>query len=150
MKKLLFGLLAVLFTAGLISWHKEKTQYSPVEKAGLIECLNMETQQAYKLEASTPAFAAMHPSPIKVNPDNLLGKMIGFDAADGKQANAYFIPSKKKSNKWLIVIQEWWGLNNNIKAEADKYYTALEDMNVIAVDMYDGKVTADRDEAGKL
>ena len=150
MKKLLFGLLAVLFTAGLLSWHKEKTQYSPVDKAGLIECLNMETQQAYQLEASTPAFAAMHPAPLAVNPENLIGKMTQFEAADGKQANAYFIPAKKKSNKWLIVIQEWWGLNDNIKLESDKYYTALGDMNVIAVDMYDGKVAATPDSAMKL
>jgi carboxymethylenebutenolidase len=150
MKKLLFGLLAVLFTAGLLSWHWEKTQYSPVDKAGVIDCLNMETQQAYKLEASTPAFAAMHPAPIVANPENLLGKMTNFEAADGKQASAYFIPAKKKSNKWLIVIQEWWGLNDNIKLESDKYYSALGDVNVMAVDMYDGKIAATPDSAMKL
>jgi carboxymethylenebutenolidase len=85
-----------------------------------------------------------------VNAENLLGKMMSFDAADGKQANAYFIAAKKKSNKYLIVIQEWWGLNENIKMEADKYYTDLGDVNVIAVDMYDGKVAATPDSAMKL
>jgi len=150
MKKLLFGLSALLFTAGLLSWHWEKTQYTPVNKTDVVECLNMETQQAYKLEASTTAFAALHPTPVVVNPENLLGKMTEFEAADGKSANAYFIPAKKKSKKWLIVIQEWWGLNDNIKMEADKYYTALGDINVIAVDMYDGKVAATPDSAMKL
>jgi carboxymethylenebutenolidase len=150
MKKLLFGLSALLFTASLLSWHWEKTQYTPVNKTDVVECLNMETQQAYKLEASTTAFAALHPSPVVVNPENLLGKMTEFEAADGKSANAYFIPAKKKSKKWLIVIQEWWGLNDNIKMEADKYYTALGDINVIAVDMYDGKVAATPDSAMKL
>jgi carboxymethylenebutenolidase len=140
----------VVLAAGLLSWHKEKTQYSPVNKATVVACLNMETQQAYQLEASAPAFAAMHPNPIEVNPENLLGKMMTFDAADGKQANAYFIPAKQKSKKWLIVIQEWWGLNDNIKLEADKYFSALGDMNVIAVDMYDGKVAATPDSAMKL
>jgi carboxymethylenebutenolidase len=140
----------VVLAASLLSWHKEKTQYSPVDKATVVACLNMETQQAYQLEASTPAFAAMHPNPIEVNPENLLGKMMTFDAADGKQANAYFIPAKQKSKKWLIVIQEWWGLNDNIKLEADKYFSALGDMNVIAVDMYDGKVAATPDSAMKL
>ncbi|MEY4050411.1 MAG: hypothetical protein RL262_1245 [Bacteroidota bacterium] len=150
MKKAIYVLFSVLLTASLISWNWTKTQHPTVEKAEVIECLNMETQQAYKLEASTPAFAAMHPSPIVVNPENLLGKMMSFDAADGKQANAYFIAAKKKSNKYLIVIQEWWGLNDNIKMESDKYYTDLGDVNVIAVDMYDGKVAATPDSAMKL
>jgi carboxymethylenebutenolidase len=150
MKKAIYVLFSVLLTASLISWNWTKTQHPTVEKAEVIECLNMETQQAYQLEAGTPAFAGMHPSPMVVNPENLLGKMMSFDAADGKQASAYFIAAKKKSNKYLIVIQEWWGLNENIKMEADKYYTDLGDVNVIAVDMYDGKVAATRDSAMKL
>jgi carboxymethylenebutenolidase len=150
MKKAIYVLLSVLLTASLISWNWTKTQHPIVEKAEVIECLNMETQQAYQLEAGTPAFAAMHPSPMVVNPENLLGKMMSFDAADGKPANAYFIAAKKKSNKYLIVIQEWWGLNDNVKMESDKYYTDLGDVNVIAVDMYDGKVAATPDSAMKL
>ena len=150
MKKAIYVLFTVLLTASLISWNWTKTQHPTVEKAEVIECLNMETQQAYKLEASTPAFAAMHPSPIAVHPENLLGKMMSFEAADGKQANAYFIAAKKKTNKYLIVIQEWWGLNENVKMESDKYYADLGDVNVIAVDMYDGKVAATPDSAMKL
>lgn len=150
MKKLLFSLFLTVMAGGLMSWHWENTQFSTVNKSDVVECLNMETQQAYQLEASTASFAALHPSPIVVNPENLLGKMIQFDAADGKQANAYFIPAKNKSKKWLVVIQEWWGLNDHIKLEADKYYTELVDMNVIAVDMYDGKVAATPDSAMKL
>ena len=150
MKKAIYVLFSVLLTASLISWNWTKTQHPTLEKAEVIECLNMETQQAYQLEAGTPAFSAMHPSPMVVNPENLLGKMMSFDAADGKPANAYFIAAKKKSNKYLIVIQEWWGLNDNVKMESDKYYTDLGDVNVIAVDMYDGKVAATPDSAMKL
>ena len=150
MKKAIYVLLSVLLTASLISWNWTKTQHTTVDKAEVIECLNMETQQAYQLEAGTTAFAAMHPSPMIVNPENLLGKMMSFDAADGKPANAYFIAAKKKSNKYLIVIQEWWGLNDNVKMESDKYYSDLGDVNVIAVDMYDGKVAATPDSAMKL
>ncbi len=150
MKKAIYVLFSVLLTASLISWNWTKTQHPTLEKAEVIECLNMETKQAYQLEAGTPAFAAMHLSPMVVNPENLLGKMMSFEAADGKQANAYFIAAKKKSNKYLIVIQEWWGLNENIKMESDKYYTDLGDVNVIAVDMYDGKVAATPDSAMKL
>ncbi|MEY4051424.1 MAG: dienelactone hydrolase family protein [Chitinophagia bacterium] len=150
MKKAIYALLSVLLTASLISWNWTKSQHPIVEKAEVIECLNMETQQAYKLEAGTPAFAALHPTPMVVHPENLLGKMMSFEAADGKQANAYFIAAKKKTNKYLIVIQEWWGLNDNVKMESDKYFTDLGDVNVIAVDMYDGKVAATPDSAMKL
>ena len=150
MKKTVIFLSIALFGLVLISWEWKKAQYPTVQKADVIECLNMETQQAYQVEASTPAFASLHLSPIKVNPNDLMGSMISFDAADGEKANAYFIPAKKKSNKWLIVIQEWWGLNDNIKMEADQYFKDLGDMNVIAVDMYDGKIAATPDSAMKL
>lgn len=150
MKKTALLLSFALFTLVLTSWEWKKNQYPTVQKGDVIECLNMETQQAYQLEASTPAFANLHISPMNVNPTDLAGTMIQFDAADGNKANAYFIPAKKKSNKWLIVIQEWWGLNDNIKMEADQYFKDLGDMNVIAVDMYDGKVAVTPDSAMKL
>ena len=150
MKKAIYVVLSVLLTASLISWNWTKTQHPTIVKAEVIECLNMETQQAYKLEAGTTAFAAMHPIPLVANPENLKGQMIQFDAADGKKANAYFIAAKKKTNKFLIVIQEWWGLNDNVKMESDKYYADLGNVNVIAVDMYDGKVAATPDSAMKL
>lgn len=150
MKKLLYSLFAILLTASLLGWNWQQNQHPIVDKGDVIECLNMETQQAYQIEASQQAFAALHPAPLVVDPANLLGKMTNFTAADGKTASAYFIASKKKSNKWLIVIQEWWGLNDQIKLEADKYFTDLGDVNVMAVDMYDGKVAATPDSAMKL
>ena len=59
----------------------------------------------------------------------------------------YINPQKKKTNKWLIVIQEWWGLNDNIKREAETFSAELGDVNVIALDMYDGKVATTADSA---
>jgi carboxymethylenebutenolidase len=150
MKKTALLLSFALFVLVFTSWEWKKNQYPTLQKGEVIECLNMETQQAYQLEASTPAFASLHITPKMVDPSDLVGTMISFDAADGNKANAYFIPAKKKSNKWLIVIQEWWGLNNQIKMEADQYYKDLGDMTVIAVDMYDGKVAATPDSAMKL
>jgi dienelactone hydrolase len=58
---------------------------------------------------------------------------------------------KKKSDKWLFVYQEWWGLNDHIKHQADVFYNDLGgNVNVIALDMYDGKSTTNPQEAGKL
>lgn len=150
MKKSLYIVAVAVIAIGLMSLQWKKNHYDVLDKSAIISCLNMETQQAYQAEASQKPFANMHPNPVSVNTKNLLGEMIQYPSSDGKNAQGYFIRSKKKSDKWLIVIQEWWGLNDNIKLESDKYYTALGDVNVIAVDMYDGSVAATPDSAMKL
>jgi carboxymethylenebutenolidase len=48
----------------------------------------------------------------------------------------------------LIVIQEWWGLNDNIRAMADRL--AGEGYLALAVDLYGGEVAEDRDKAMQL
>ena len=150
MKKV-FSLIAIVAIGiSWISWNKKMPIREKISKEDIIACYNMETLNAYQQEASMKPFASLHIDPKKVENVEQLGKMISFEAADGKPAGGYFIPAKKKSNRWLIVIQEWWGLNDNIKNEADKYYSDLGNMNVLAVDMYDGKVAATPDSAMKL
>ena len=48
----------------------------------------------------------------------------------------------------VIMIHEWWGLNNHIKDMAN--LLAKEGYVVLAADLYNGKVAADPNEAGKL
>jgi carboxymethylenebutenolidase len=100
--------------------------------------------------ASDPTFQALHPTPLATEYD-LLGSEITFKTNGGADGKAYFVPAKKKSKKWLFVYQEWWGLNDHIRNQADQFHTSLGgSVNVLAIDMYDGKVTADRAEAGAL
>ena len=47
-----------------------------------------------------------------------------------------------------IVIQEWWGLNDNIREIADRI--AAEGYVALAPDLYHGQATAEPDEAQKL
>ncbi|MEO8456304.1 MAG: dienelactone hydrolase family protein [Chloroflexota bacterium] len=47
----------------------------------------------------------------------------------------------------VIVIQEWWGLNDNIKDIAERF--AREGFAAFAPDLYDGKVVDEPDEAQK-
>jgi carboxymethylenebutenolidase len=150
MNKIIGLSLIFVFSLFFLSWKlkKEETQATP--RTDLLSCYNMETPLAYKAEASQMDFANLHPSPKSISSEGQLGKMIKFASEDGNDGSAYLIPAKKKSNKWLIVIQEWWGLNDNIKAESDKYYSALGDFNILAVDMYDGKVAMTPDSAMKL
>lgn len=48
----------------------------------------------------------------------------------------------------LILIHEWWGLNDNIRAVADRF--AGEGYVALAVDLYEGEVATDRDGARAL
>lgn len=101
--------------------------------------------------ASNKKFNRDHPSPLPYVHENLAGgKMIKIKCADGVEANAYFVEAKKKTDNWVFVFQEWWGLNDHIKREAENLYTDLGNVNVIALDMYDGKLATDQQAAGKF
>lgn len=77
------------------------------------------------------------------------GQMIEYNTPDGKKASAYALMPEAETNKYLIVIHEWWGLNDHIKQEAERLFGTLGNVHVLALDMYDGKVATTQDEAGK-
>lgn len=106
--------------------------------------------EKFALMASNKDFNSEHQMPrVYKHISEEGGKMITFDCADGKKANAYLIMSDKKTNNWIFVFQEWWGLNDNIKGWSEDLYKELGNVNVIALDMYDGKLATDRENAGK-
>ncbi len=75
------------------------------------------------------------------------GRMVEF-GMDGQEARGYMItPAQGEKHPALIVIQEWWGLNDHIKDIADRF--ADEGYVVLAPDLYDGKVTKDPEQAGQ-
>jgi carboxymethylenebutenolidase len=77
------------------------------------------------------------------------GTMISFPTEDGNSANAYEVKSEKPSNKYILLFHEWWGLNDYIKKESETLQSSLGDINILALDLYDGKVAAAPDEASK-
>ena len=87
------------------------------------------------------------PSTIEVQSS---GHMIDFDTPDGQKGNAFTILPSSETKSYLFVIHEWWGLNDNIKQEAQKYADSLENVAIIALDIYDGKVADNPEDAGKL
>ena len=99
--------------------------------------------------AANPAFQQVHQPPKSFTYTGS-GTMITFSTPDGSPASGFLLKAGKPSKKWLLVYQEWWGLNDNIKEEAERWYNRLQEVNVLAVDMYDGKVTTDPAEAAKL
>ena len=77
-----------------------------------------------------------------------MGKMIGF-RADGGTTGGYLSEGASGSgSKGVIVIQEWWGLNDHVKDVADRF--AKAGFSALAPDLYHGTVTKSPDEAGKL
>jgi len=99
--------------------------------------------------AADPIFQNLHEEPVPFHYQGK-GEMITFPTTDGTTGSGFLLKSSKPSKKWLLVYQEWWGLNDHIKQSAEKLYTDLGDVNVLALDMYDGKVGTTREEAGKL
>jgi carboxymethylenebutenolidase len=94
-------------------------------------------------------FKAAHDEPKKIDL-NGAGKMMKFPTEIGKEGSAYVIMNEQPTTKYLFVIHEWWGLNDHIKKEADRLAKELGNVNVMALDLYDGNVTADREKAGKF
>jgi carboxymethylenebutenolidase len=104
----------------------------------------------FAMFASNKDFNKEHQKPrVYVHISEEGGKMISFKTPDGPDANAYFIPAKSKTNNWIFVFQEWWGLNDNIKRQSEQLYKDLGNVNILALDMYDGKVASEREAAAK-
>lgn len=57
-------------------------------------------------------------------------------------------PDDEEATAGLIVIQEWWGLTDDIKEIADRY--AAAGYLAFAPDLYHGEMAAEPDEARKL
>ena len=72
---------------------------------------------------------------------------LSFDSAGG-ETTAYVAHPDQETKRAVIVIQEWWGLNDHIKDIAGRY--AAEGFLAIAPDLYRGRVAANPDEAGKM
>lgn len=60
----------------------------------------------------------------------------------------YLAKPVNPNGKGVILIHEFWGLNQQIRGVAGRL--AKEGFTALAADLYEGKVTADPAEAGKL
>lgn len=105
----------------------------------------------WQLLALNADFKASHlpPEPLEFIPESR-SSMISFNNTDGKEGHAFYVPSDEPTNKALIIFHEWWGLNDYIKREAENWQKLLGNVDVYAVDLYDGNVATDPGTAGKL
>ena len=97
-------------------------------------------------------FGAAHlpPEPFNYKPAER-SKMITFNTLDAqKPGRAFYVPSDAQATGVLLIFHEWWGLNEYIMQEAEKWQKMLGTVDVYAVDLYDGAVATDAKTAGKL
>ena len=67
---------------------------------------------------------------------------------NGGETSAFVTLPDGETNKAVLVIQEWWGLNDHIKDIAGRY--ADEGFIAIAPDLYRGRLATDPQEAGQF
>lgn len=142
--------MKIIFITGLSFFMSVLAYINPVPKPEETKIPVCHTQANHmSAMAADPAFQQLHKAPLPFIYTGA-GDMVKFSTPDGQSANGFLLKAKKPSNKCLLVYQEWWGLNDNIKLQAETFYNDLKDVNVLAVDMYDGKVATEPAEAGKL
>jgi len=76
------------------------------------------------------------------------GKSVELTLPDGRTSTAYVTRPKGAPRGGLLVVHEWWGLVDWVKAEADRY--AGQGYLVLAVDLFGGSVATTAEEAQKL
>jgi carboxymethylenebutenolidase len=76
-----------------------------------------------------------------------MGEMVEF-ASNGTTGQGYLALPESGSGPGVVVIQEWWGLNQQIKEVCDRL--ADDGFVALAPDLYRGKATTQMDEAGQL
>jgi carboxymethylenebutenolidase len=76
------------------------------------------------------------------------GKTVSYKSADETVQGMLYAPEGKGRFPALVVIHEWWGLNDWVKEQALKL--ADQGYVTLAVDLYRGKVATTPDEAHEL
>jgi len=78
-----------------------------------------------------------------------MGEMIQFKRPDGKTCPGYVAtPKVGVGAHGFVCIQEWWGLNEQIKKTADRFAEA--GYRALVPDLYRGKVAKASDEASHM
>jgi len=78
-----------------------------------------------------------------------MGKTVSFQRPDGQSVEGYLAEAAAASGApGLVVIQEWWGLNDQIRGVADRF--AAAGYVALVPDLYRGKSTVEAAEAEHL
>ena len=76
------------------------------------------------------------------------GKTVSYKSGDENVQGVLYTPAGKGPFPALVVIHEWWGLNDWVKEQAAKL--SDEGYVTLAIDLYRGKVATTPDEAHEI
>jgi carboxymethylenebutenolidase len=112
-------------------------------------CCAVSSTEQFAMLASDKNFVASHtpPLPFTFHPEK--GSWVTFKTADGSDARAFEVKADKPTPNVIFMVHEWWGLNDYIQQEAEKLQKTLGNVTVLALDLYDKKVAATQEDAGK-
>ena len=74
-----------------------------------------------------------------------MGTSISYKRPDGKENNGYLALAARADAPGVVVIQEWWGVQDQIKGICDRF--ALAGFDALAPDLYSGVVVPYHDTA---
>ena len=77
-----------------------------------------------------------------------MGSMVEYQRPDGKAVSGYLAEPAQANAPAIVVIQEWWGLNAQIRGVADRLATA--GFQALVPDLYRGQSTVEAEEAHHL
>jgi carboxymethylenebutenolidase len=78
-----------------------------------------------------------------------MAQVIQFPRPDGKMISGYYVePAGGAAAPGIVVIQEWWGVNTQIKGVAERF--AAAGYRVLVPDLFRGTVTVEAKEAEHL
>lgn len=77
----------------------------------------------------------------------MAGSMIEV-TSNGGPVPAYRALPPSRGGPGIIVVQEWWGLDDHVRSAVDRF--AAEGFVALAPDLYRGKAPSEPDEAAKL
>jgi carboxymethylenebutenolidase len=83
----------------------------------------------------------LHADPAKT-------ETVTYKSGDENVSGFLALPDGGGKHPAIVVIHEWWGLNDQVKEDAQKL--AAQGFVALAVDLYRGKVAATADEAHEL
>jgi carboxymethylenebutenolidase len=86
--------------------------------------------------------------PAKSKSNAISTEMMTIGAGETKISCYMARPAGDKAGPGLILIHEWWGLNDWVKKQADRF--AEQGYMALAVDLYRGEVAKDADHAHEL
>jgi carboxymethylenebutenolidase len=135
MKQILLVLLSIL---------------NPIFAASQSCCqLPLSAASGFKDFASTPSFRNAHAAPLPKQYSPTIGQFVYLKTGDGKEARVFEVKSGQSKGNTIFLFHEWWGLNDYILQEAERLHGELG-ATILALDLYDGKITSDPTKAAKL